>query len=149
MRIRDVFPRLFDAPLIRRRLPLALSGLAALSLPSCERPASESWRQWGQNAQHTGSIDVIGQSPERILATIEVDPFAIQIGGGGPLHVHYPVPLLKGDDAYLMVKTGAYTGLQRWDTQEWNWKALRWESGQLQERSQSGHRRVDPDLQSV
>ncbi len=104
-------------------------------LPSCgEPPASQSWLQWGQNPQHTGSIDVRGQSPERIVATVEVDPFVTQISGGGPLSVHYPVPLLRGDDVTLMVKSGSYTGVQRWETQEWNWKALRWNAGELKER---------------
>ncbi len=102
--------------------------------PKVDSAAPPNWLQWGQNAQHTGSINVTGQTPERLITTVEVDPFVTQITGGGALYVHYPVPLLSGDDVYLMVKTGAYTGVQSWDTQEWNWKALRWESGQLKER---------------
>ncbi len=117
------------------RFPLWLVGLLAGLLPSCGDPAaSESWFQWGQKAQHTGSFSVAGQSPDRIVATVEVDPFVAQISGGGPLHVHYPVPLLRGDDVYLMVKSGSYTGLQTWNSQEWNWRALRWEGGELKER---------------
>jgi hypothetical protein len=126
---------------LTRRLPLALLAAASLQ-PSCgsegpregEPAASRAWLQWGRNAQHAGNIDVVGQIPERILATIEVDPFAEQIAGGGALHVHYPVPLLSGDDAYLMVKTGSYTNQGNWHTQEWNWKALRWEGASLRER---------------
>ncbi len=110
-------------------LTFVVAGQAA-----CDGGATQAWLQWGQNAQHTGGIDVVGQSPDRILAKVEVDPFATQIAGGGALHVHYPVPLLKGDDTYLMVKTGAYTSLQNRETQEWNWKALRWESDRLVER---------------
>jgi len=125
----------FRHPPTTHQLLSSLVALSVVSLPSCgEDSASTSWPQWGQNAQHTGSIKVTGQSPDRITATVEVDPFVAQISGGGPLHVHYPVPLLRGEDAFLMVKTGAYTGLQTWDTQEWNWKALRWQSGELKEK---------------
>jgi len=116
--------------------------VAASLLPACgsegpregEPAASRAWLQWGRNAQHAGNIEVVGQLPERILASVEVDPFVERIAGGGTLRVHYPVPLLSGDDAYLMVKTGSYAGLSSWETQQWNWKALRWEGSSLRER---------------
>ena len=42
-------------------------------MPITASPDSD-WPQWGQNAQHTGSIDAAGQFLNRIVADIVYDP---------------------------------------------------------------------------
>ena len=127
------------------RRPLAPFLLASLLLPSCgkeESPTPPSvsgpaaWPQWGGNPQHTGALDVAGQSPDRLLFELTLDPFVPQelAGAQGNLYVHYPVPLVSGDDVFVFSKTGTYTGTNTWETQEWNWKRLRWEGGSLVEK---------------
>src|SRR5262245_66556009 len=56
---------------------------------------SVDWLQWGQNAQHQGSVDVPAQSLEKVLAQTNYDPFtaAEKVDGGGSLLVHYQTPL--------------------------------------------------------
>ena len=65
-----------------------------------------------------------------------MDPFVPQelADAQGNLYVHYPVPLVSGDDVFVFSKTGTYTGTNTWETQEWNWKRLRWEGNSLVEK---------------
>jgi hypothetical protein len=92
-----------------------------------------SWAQWAQNPRHTGQAAAAGQPPDRVLADIVLDPFVApeQADGGGSLHVHYPAPLLAGDDVFLASKTGTFSGRDNWNTQVWNVSRYRWESGTL------------------
>src|SRR5205085_9634661 len=55
-----------------------------------------SWPQWGHDASHSGSIKVVGQSPNQVLADIIYDPFVEQekasgerVFGEADLFVHY------------------------------------------------------------
>jgi hypothetical protein len=120
--------------------------LASLLLPSCGNEESESpppppvsgpaaWPQWAGNPQHTGALDVVGQSPDRLLFELTLDPFVSQeiAGAQGNLLVHYPVPLVSGEDVFVFSKTGTFTGASTWESQEWNWKRLRWEGDRLVE----------------
>lgn len=125
------------------RAPIGV--LCLLLMPSCGGNESAgtppvsgpvAWPQWGQNPQHTGTLDVVAQSPDRLLFETVVDPFVpqeIQTSGRGALLVHYPVPLASGDDVFLMTKSGTYTGPDNWASQEWNWKRLHWQNGSLSE----------------
>ena len=36
---------------------------------------AQGWSQWGQNSRHTGSVNIVGQSPDRILSTVVIDPW--------------------------------------------------------------------------
>ena len=51
-----------------------------------------------------------------------LDPFADaeKQSVGGFLVVHYPVPLIDGNDLYLVRKSGAFTGNSTRETQIWN-----------------------------
>ncbi len=127
------------------RGPLAL--VALLLLPSCggndsdgDAPPAVSgpvtWGQWGQNPQHAGSVDVAGQSPDRLLVERVVDPFVPQElaqSGRNSLLVHYPVPLVQGEDVFLMTKGGAYTTRDNWASQDWGWSRLHWNGDRLDE----------------
>jgi len=135
---------------VRQSRALAAAGLQLLMLlPGCggqggsdaptEHPpvtGPVAWSQWAQNPRHTGAVDVVGQSPDRVLADIILDPFVPQeiAGTQGSLLVHYPVPLLSGDDVFVMTKTGSFTSATAWESQEWNSKRLRWEGGRLVEK---------------
>jgi len=98
---------------------------------------AQSWPQWGQNPQHTGSVAVAGQSLNSKLADITYDPFVPQEQAftGGELLTHYQVPLLDGQDVFMAFKTGSYPIDQPDPTQfeVFHQKRLHWEAGQLVE----------------
>lgn len=123
---------------IRRSLYFSL--LVALSV------RAQSWPQWGENPQHTGSVSVPGQFPNRILANIVYDPFVAteQADSGGDLLAHYQAPLVDGDDVFMLVKTGSWIGCNppgsgtpapcgaaAWNSQIWNEARFHWENGAL------------------
>src|SRR3954469_25209559 len=124
----------FRLPLGRNRLVL-FAGLLLAGVPgwSDDGGQSKNWSQWGQNPQHTGTLNVTGQRTKKLLDDVVYDPFvaaekADPTVGEGDLHVHYQVPLTDGadgDDVYMEFKTGAYTSALNWNSQTWNEKKLR------------------------
>src|SRR5882724_135875 len=108
-----------------RRSSLVLFAVFLLAgLPGwCEDGArSQDWPQWGQNPQHTGTVNVSGQHARKLLDDIVYDPFvaaekADPIFPTGDLLVHYQVPLTDGDDVYMEFKSGAYTDIEHRETQ--------------------------------
>jgi len=116
-----------------RRFPQLFAVLLMASLPGW----SQDWQQWGQNPQHTGTVNVAGQHTKKILDDLIYDPFAeaekADVFGGGHLHVHYQAPLTDGDDVYMEFKTGTFTGAATRNTQIWNEKKLRRTHGHLSE----------------
>src|SRR5260370_41998745 len=106
------------------------SGSAPPPSPSGVGPG---WVEWGQNPQHSGHADVAGQNPDRVLAEVVYDPFVPQEqeASRGSLLVHYPAPLVDGDDVFLMSKGGAFSGLGSWSTQTWLQTRLHWRGGRL------------------
>jgi hypothetical protein len=115
---------------------------------------SRGWPQWGQNPQHSGTIDVEGQRLERLLADRVYDPFVpleqhdalAQQGVGFDLLAHYQAPLVDGQDAFMEFKSGRWVvcddngnpippdtvcGSNAWNSQIWNEKRLHWENGRL------------------
>lgn len=139
------------------RRALVLSVLFGPWLLGCAdetvNPFRVGWSQWGQNEGHTGQVSVAGQPLKRILADIEMDPFAslerLEVGayeehGLGPLLVHYQAPLLDGDDVFMMSKGGIYVpcvppgsgepapcGINAWDQQVWREEKWAWVGNQL------------------
>lgn len=110
---------------------------------------ADGWPQWGQNPQHSGSIAVLGQNPNRKLASMVYDPFVAQEQGenGGELLAHYQAPLTDGQDVFMEFiggnyvscnPPGSYTpfpcGNDNWFNQVWSEKRLHWEAGQLVEK---------------
>src|SRR5439155_614267 len=81
------------------------------------------WGQWGQNAQHRGSVAVAGQTGSNILANIVYDPFTDKEQNGpyaaGDLLVHYQTPLLSGNDVFMEFKTGQFSNIKNWQVQTW------------------------------
>jgi hypothetical protein len=107
---------------------------------------SPAWPQWGQNPQHTGYLPVAGQAPQAKLSDQIFDPFTSQeiAESGGPLLMHYQVPLVNDNNVYMMFKTGTYNscnppgsgkpfpcGPNDWNTEVWNETDLQWQNGQL------------------
>ena len=97
-----------------------------------------SWPQWGHDSSHSGSTNVVGQSPNQVLADIVYDPFVEQekasgeaVFGEEDLFVHYQTPLVDGNDVFMEFKSGTYTDLTTWETQTWNQRRLSWQNGQL------------------
>jgi hypothetical protein len=106
-------------------------GSMTFAIPSA---FSQDWPQWGRNPQHTGAVNVAGQSPDNILANLIYDPFVDQEKADeGSLAVHYQAVLVDGNDVYMTAKTGQYTGTGSWETQIWNEKKYPWVGGNLVE----------------
>jgi hypothetical protein len=111
------------------------AGLVAAASPgiAAAHGAWVDWPQWGQNAQHQGSVATPAQSLQQALANVTYDPFVDQerVDGGGSILVHYQTPLLVGDGVYTEFKTGTYTpangsnDVTRWNSQVWNERRLR------------------------
>jgi len=90
------------------------------------------WPQWAQNAQHTSSADVAGQSLKEILANIIYDPLVAQEQASNydELVTHYQVPLIDGNDVYMEFKSGTYNS-GAFATQSWGENKFTWQNGQL------------------
>jgi hypothetical protein len=89
--------------------------------------APPSWPQWGQNARHTGFLDVRGQDLNRIVADIVYDPLVPQEQAlnEGDLLVHYQVPLVEGNDVYMESKAGNYNK-GTYSSQSWHQNRFTW-----------------------
>lgn len=119
---------------------LAASGVAGFA---------QGWPQWGQNPQHSGSIPIVGQSPNQKLAKQTYDPFVAQeqAENSGELLAHYQAPLTNGQDVFMEFISGTYVscnppgsytpfpcGNDNWFNQVWSEKRLHWQAGQLVEK---------------
>jgi hypothetical protein len=125
---------------------LSLIAVFVSMLPVSGLTHSESWLQWGRDAQHMGFMPVVGQFPRRILADIVYDPFSgqEQAEAGGSLLTHFQAPLVDGRDVFMTFKSGTYVscsppgsgspfpcGPFAWDRQTWNVTRLHWSGRHL------------------
>ena len=96
--------------------------------------AFAAWPQFGRDPGHSGSALVAGQSLRLVLAQLVMDPFASQEIGqtGSSLLVHYGTPLIDGNDVFVEVKSGSFTG--DWQTESWSVQAFRWNGNELSAR---------------
>ena len=112
------------------------SGLPGLTTLSAQ--GGVNWPQWGQNPQHTGTINVAGQSIDQKLADIVYDPFVPdeQSFTGGELLAHYQVPILDGEDVFMEFKAGSFpqNADDPFQFEIWREKRLHWQGGQLEEK---------------
>jgi hypothetical protein len=117
-------------------LVVALGGMTFVLTTALSQQSSD-WPQWGQDPQHTGTVNVAGQNLNRVLADIVYDPFVPQEkapgNGDGDLLIHYQTPLVDGNNVYMEFKTGTYTSITTWESQTWNEKKLSWVGGNLVE----------------
>ena len=90
------------------------------------------WPQWAHDQQHTGFINVSGQSLNTILANIVYDPLVPDemAARGDELLVHYQTPLVDGNDVYMESKSGTYS-TSSYSTQRWHQNKFTWQGGQL------------------
>ena len=107
---------------------------------------AQGWSQWGQNARHTGSVNIIGQRAERILSTLIIDPWvpAKVDDSGGDLLAHYPSPVVDGQDVFLILEGGQYVsctlavtpcGADAWGSLRWSVQRFTWsDQGALEPR---------------
>src|SRR5262249_24769964 len=91
------------------RTILAVLGLLAVMLFPVTALA-QFWPQWALNAQHTGQVNVAGQSLNTILDTVVYDPLvpAEMAANGNELTAHYQVPPIDGSTIYMEFKSGSY-----------------------------------------
>ncbi len=122
-------------PALRRVLALTagMATAAGVTLTPAGGIGNVNWPQWGQNPQHQGFVDVVGQNLNRALADVLYDPNvpAEQAASGGDLLAHYQAPLLHENDVFMEFKTGPFTNPDHWASQTWHEKRLHWEGGQL------------------
>jgi hypothetical protein len=120
----------------------------AVTLSSAQ--SQNSWLQWAGGPQHTGYAHLTGQPANRKLAQVRYDPFVAQekLDAGGPLVVHYQVPLVEDQSVYMEFKTGKWVpckhprdwqrgipcGPLEWNQEIWNERRLDWEQGALVEK---------------
>jgi hypothetical protein len=110
-----------------------LCGAGLLTIIAAGPPAD--WPQWGRDPQHSSEVGFTGQNLNRIIEDVVYDPFVAQemAENGGNLLVHYQVPLIDGNDVYMEFKSGNFTHIETWETQDWQEKRLSWQNGQLVE----------------
>lgn len=108
---------------------LALAFLVSLPL------YAQGWNQWAGGPTHPGSLPLNAHLLDDLLATAVYDPFVAQERqeAGGTLLVHYQTPLSDGDDVFMEVKGGIYTGYRTWETQVWGIRKYSWVAGELVE----------------
>jgi hypothetical protein len=116
----------------RRFFPSAILAAVALGAALVTAAPDSSWPQWGQNPQHTGFVNVRGQSLNRIVADIVYDPLVRkeQNLNDGDLLAHYQVPLVDGTDVYMESKSGSYSKGQ-YSTQSWHQNRFTWVNDML------------------
>jgi hypothetical protein len=127
------------------RMVCIVAGLVILS-PRVLGQSAPAWPQWGQNPQHTGFLPVAGQALQAKLSDQIFDPFTAQemAESGGSLLMHYQVPLVNGNNVFMMFKTGTYNscdppgsgqpfpcGPNDWGTEIWNETDLQSQNGLL------------------
>jgi hypothetical protein len=119
---------------MKRRLSLSLAFLVC-----CIPLAAQEWPQWGLNPQHTGEFDQVGQNLNRNIVNLIYDPLvpaemqaALDNFGAADLLVHYQAPLVDGNNAYTMFKSGTYD-FNDFSTQTWCETKYHWSGGTLQQ----------------
>lgn len=108
-------------------------GLLLLCFLLSHPAPAQSWSQWGAGPAHNGSLPLIAQPLDMLQASTIVDPFVPQerAEAGGSLLVHYQTPLSDGEEVFMVVKGGTYTGFRNWETQTWSVRKFQWQGGQL------------------
>ena len=93
---------------------------------------AQEWPQWALNAQHTGAVNIAGQTLARNIVNLVYDPLVPQeqAATGGDLIVHYQVPLVDGNDVYMMFKSGPFDP-NDFSTQTWGETKYSWVGGTL------------------
>jgi outer membrane protein assembly factor BamB len=94
---------------------------------------AQSWNQWAGGPGHLGSLPLNAHRLDELLAEDVYDPFVAQERqeAGGVLLVHYQAPLSDGDEIFMAVKGGTYTGFHTWESQTWGVRKYRWQNGEL------------------
>ena len=93
------------------------------------------WPQWALNSQHTQLVPGITAQPiNELLADIVYD-FNVAANkadpnNGGDLAVHYQVPLIDGNDAYMESIDGPYSNTS-YNTQHWHQNKYSWSGNTL------------------
>jgi outer membrane protein assembly factor BamB len=128
----------------RRGVEIAYSSpmrnrLFALTIAFAAASANAQWSQFAGNPKHTGNAGVIAQPLGHVMADTVVDPFVTQEieAGSGELGIHYAVPLLDGDDVFMVFKgrvaRGPLPPMIVWGVTDYRWQngqlAVKWSTG--------------------
>jgi hypothetical protein len=133
------------SPFFADRRSYSILALLAIACGDESTPPDPAWPQWGQSAQHAGTLAVAGQALKTIYLDYVFDPFvATEVAdSSGALPVHYMTPLTQGDAVIMETKSGTYsTG--SYSTQTWGVVRFTWVDGALSRQWQ-----VDSDWKAV
>jgi hypothetical protein len=95
----------------------------------------QGWPQWGLNAQHTlfdGGVNgqPLNTNIVNLIYDFNIDAEKADPNAVGDLLVHYQVPLIDGNDAFIESKDGTYSN-DTYSTQQWHQNKYTWQSGHL------------------
>lgn len=122
---------------------LAASAMMTLasSLSAVAGAPVTNWPQWGQNPQHQGFVNSIGQDMNGALADVNYDPFApaLEAARDNELLVHYQAPIIEGDNVYMLSETSNGPGCTTatcdpadFAARTWHEQRLHWEGNPAQ-----------------
>ncbi|HYR30021.1 MAG TPA: hypothetical protein VEU30_16240 [Thermoanaerobaculia bacterium] len=93
---------------------------------------AQEWPQWGAHPEHGSNVPYIGQSLNQNIVDIQYDPLIDQemaetlaLGDEPLLLAHLQVPLIDGDDVYMMYKSGQYN-VRNYQSQQWGESKYTW-----------------------
>ena len=105
------------------------SAMAQTLTPLTSQPAT--WPQWGQNPQHAGMVNLVGDTLDNQVASSTYDPFVPQeqAANSGELLTHYQAPLVDGNGKlYMVLETGTFDPNNA-KTRTWNEQKLNLSDG--------------------
>jgi hypothetical protein len=116
--------------------PLMEIGVAflAILMVACGGESTDggpAWPEWGQNAQHAGTLPVTGQALNTVYLDYLYDPFVFtELGNGSGSSAHYMTPLTEDNAVYMETKSGTYSS-ETYSTQTWGIVQFKWVDGAL------------------
>ncbi len=114
---------------------LGAGSIGARAEPVVPDNHRQGWPQWGLNAQHTlfdGDVTAqpLNTNIVNLIYDFNIDAEKADPNAGGTLLVHYQVPLIDGNDAFIESKDGTYSN-DTYSTQQWHQNKYTWQSGTL------------------
>jgi len=119
-------------PRAARRSAAVVLALLAAACGGKSAGSGPAWTEWGQDAQHAGTLAVNGQALSTVYFDYAYDPFVFPelSASSGQLSVHYMTPLTDGDSVTMETKSGSYSS-DTYSAQTWGVVQFRWVNGAL------------------
>lgn len=117
---------------------LTMAAILAIQAPACggasRTGGTVAWAQWGQNAQHAGTLDVTGQALGSKVLDFPYDPSLVtNLWTTTGESAHYMTPLTDEGGVY-MERKGGTSSATTYATQTWGVVRFGWTGARLAER---------------